>query len=71
MKAKLKKLLLAAGIVAALGVLTVLAKQKLEQDQLFVSTNFIMDTVIEQKLYGKEAQQASEEIERRLREYEQ
>ncbi len=71
MKAKHNKLLLAAVLVAALGVLTVLAKQKLEQEQLFVSTNFIMDTVIEQKLYGKNAQQASEEIERRLREYEQ
>ena len=36
-----------------------------------MSTSFIMDTVIEQKLYGRNSQQAAAEIERRLREYEQ
>lgn len=71
MKGIHKKLLLALVLIIALGVLTVLVRQKLEQEQLFVSTNFIMDTVIEQKLYGENAQQASEEIDRRLREYEQ
>ena len=35
-----------------------------------VSTAFIMDTVVEQKLYGKQAEQAAQEIEQRLREYE-
>ena len=71
MKQKVKYLLLALVSCALLCGIVVAANRKAQEYQLSVSTSFIMDTVIEQKLYGRNSQQAAAEIERRLREYEQ
>ena len=71
MKQKVKYLLLALVSCALLCGIVVAANRQAQEYQLSVSTSFIMDTVIEQKLYGRNSQQAAAEIERRLREYEQ
>lgn len=71
MKQKVKYLLFALASCALLCGIVVAANRKAQEYQLSVSTSFIMDTVVEQKLYGKHSQQATAEIERRLREYEQ
>ena len=71
MKQKTKTILLGT-VVLGLLVGIVLAVRWYQQEyQLAVSTSFVMDTVVEQKLYGRNSQQAVAEIERRLQQYEQ
>lgn len=54
-----------------LTVLLVAANVYSQNRKMTVSTNFIMDTVVEQKLYGRHSKEAAAEIEKRLKEYEQ
>ena len=68
---KAKKILLLLASVAVLCAVIIVANTQAQKRKLAVSMDFIMDTVIEQKLYGKNGQQAVDEISRRLREYEQ
>lgn len=71
MNSKVAKLALVAVAVVGLVVVVILGRNRAQQNRMSVSTSFIMDTVIEQKLFGAQSQQAVEEIEQRLREYEQ
>ncbi len=68
---KAKKILLLLASVVVLCAVIIVANTQAQKRKLAVSMDFIMDTVIEQKLYGKNGQQAVDEISRRLREYEQ
>lgn len=70
MKQKIKTILLGAAVLFLLAGLVLAARWHEQEYQLAVSTSFVMDTVVEQKLYGRNAQQAVAEIERRLQEYE-
>lgn len=71
MKIPKKEAMLAAVSFAVLAVLVVAANLRTQEQRMATSVDFIMDTVVEQKLYGKNAQQAVQEISRRLQEYEQ
>ena len=70
MNLNIKKILLAGTTMLLLGLIVIGANLRLQNRKPAVSTNFIMDTVIEQKLYGKNREQAVAEINRRLQEYE-
>ena len=71
MNSKAVKILLVAAAVVALGGVVVFGRIRAQQNKMSVSTSFIMDTVIEQKLFGAQSQRAVAEIEERLQEYEQ
>lgn len=71
MNSRAAKILLVAAAVVALGAVVVFGRIRAQQNKMSVSTSFIMDTVIEQKLFGAQSQQAVAEIEERLQEYEQ
>ena len=68
---KTRTILLAAVALVVLVSIVAAARWREEEYHLTVSTCFVMDTVVELKLYGKNSQQAADEIERRLQQYEQ
>ncbi len=70
MNLKNKKILQIVASILVLGAVVVVANLQKERNTPTVSTEFMMDTVIMQKLYGKRAPQAIAEIEDRLRQYE-
>ena len=71
MKQKTKTILLGTVVLGLLVGIVLAARWYQQEYQLAVSTSFVMDTVVEQKLYGRNSQQAVAEIERRLQQYEQ
>lgn len=70
MKQKTKTILLGTVVLGLLVGIVLAARWYQQEYQLAVSTSFVMDTVVEQKLYGRNSQQAVAEIERRLQQYE-
>ena len=62
MKQKTKTILLGTVVLGLLVGIVLAARWYQQEYQLAVSTSFVMDTVVEQKLYGRNSQQAVAEI---------
>lgn len=64
------KFFVTIGVVLLLGFAVVAGNQYYATVKPAVLVSFIMDTVVEQKLYGEHSEEATKEIERRLQDFE-